>query len=296
MEKKKIMAFVAVAVIVVAAIGIGAYALSKDNDKDSVEVKLLVAASMTDTMNELMDTYVSETGENVSFTASYGSSGTLVTQLDSMPNDGDILLTASLSTMKTADTNGDITEYVYYLINDLVIICLSENADEFEAAFAEEGFAAFADSEIFSSDDTVAFGGAGVPAGTYTRTGLSNTYVDGTALFSGDVKTTEGYSSLIVPQINNCSDVRAVLSAVETGSAVVGVVYATDASISEEEVTVLYTATTAEIGQVIYCLGLVNNTNSSVELEAAEKFYVWLQDSDTAKEILLEYGWTIYSI
>ncbi len=293
MEKKKIIAIVAVLVIVVAAVGIGAYVSTKDK-YDSTEVKLFVAASMTDTMNELMSTYISETGENVTFSASYGSSGTLVTNLYNMPNDADLLLTASLGTMKTADSNGDIQEYVYYLTNKLVIICLAENAEKFEAAFAEEGFAAFADSSIFSSDDVIAFGGAGVPAGNYARTGLSNTYVDGTALFTGDVTTTTGYSDLIIPDINNCSDVRAVLAAVDTGAAVVGVVYATDAAISDEEVTILYTATTAEIGQVIYCLGLVENTNSGAESEAAEKFYEWLQNSDTAKEILVKYGWTIY--
>lgn len=293
MENKKIIAIVVVLVIVVATIGVGAYVATKDKD-ESTEVKLFVAASMTDTMNELMSTYVSETGENVTFSASYGSSGTLVTNLYNMPNDADILLTASLGTMKTADSNGDIKEYAYYLTNELVIICLAENAEDFEEAFAEEGFAAFANDGIFSSSDVVAFGGAGVPAGNYTRTGLSNTYVDGTALFTGDVTKTEGYSDLIVPDINNCSDVRAVLAAVDTGAAVVGVVYATDAAISDEEVTVLYTATTKEIGNVIYCLGLVDNTNSSAEIEAAEKFYEWLQNSDTAKEILVKYGWTIY--
>ncbi len=293
MEKKNMIAVVVALVVVVAAVGVGAYALS-NNDNNKTEVKIFAAASMTDTMNELIATYESDVDTNVTFTASYASSGSLVVSLNNMPNDADILVTASLSSMQTADSNGDITEYVYYLTNDLVIICLAENAELFEEAFAEEGFAAFADSDIFSSDDTVAFGGAGVPAGNYARTALSNTEVDGTPLFEGDVKTEEGYSDLIVPDINNCSSVRTVLSAVETGSAIVGVVYATDKAISDEPLTTLYTATEEEIGEVIYCLGLVDNTNSSEELQAADEFYDWLYTSSAAASILEEYGWTIY--
>lgn len=293
MEKNKMIVIAVIAVILVAAVGVGAYALNEE-DNGTTEVKLMVAASVTDTMEELSVTYISETGANVEFTASYASSGTLVNQLSNMPNNGDVLLTASLGSMTTADNNGNISEYVYYLMNDLVIICLAENASEFEEAFAADGFAVFADDSVFSSSDTVAFGGPGVPAGNYARKALSNTTVDGTALYSGDTTSAEGYSSLIVPQINDCADVRAVLAAVETGTAVAGVVYATDAKISDKDLTVLYTATTAEVGQVIYCLGIVENTNGSAELEAATAFYEWLQNSDTAKGILVKYGWTIY--
>jgi molybdate transport system substrate-binding protein len=82
-------------------------------------------------------------------------------------------------------------------------------------------------------------------------------------------------------------DVRQVLSYVETGNIEAGIVYKTDALVSDK-VEIVATAEPATHTPIIYPVGIIKD---SKQYEAAKEFYKYLQ-SDDALKVFEEYGFT----
>lgn len=82
-------------------------------------------------------------------------------------------------------------------------------------------------------------------------------------------------------------DVRQVLSYVETGNVNAGIVYKTDALVSDK-VEIIDTADADTHTPIIYPVGIVKDTKN---YDAAKEFYTFLQ-SDEALKVFEEYGFT----
>jgi len=90
------------------------------------------------------------------------------------------------------------------------------------------------------------------------------------------------------PKMVFAKDVRQVVSYVETGNVDAGLVYATDAEVSDQ-VQVIATAPAESHSPIVYPIGVVGDSENA---EAAQAFVDFLS-SDTAIEIFEEYGFAM---
>ena len=83
-------------------------------------------------------------------------------------------------------------------------------------------------------------------------------------------------------------DVRQVLSYVETGNIDAGIVYKTDAMISDK-VKIVATANPSTHTPIIYPIGIIKGTK---HYEDAKRFYNYLQSKESMR-VFMDYGFTI---
>src|SRR5699024_2566245 len=102
-----------------------------------------------------------------------------------------------------------------------------------------------------------------VPAGKYGKEALKNM----------------GIWKAVKPDIVYAKDVRQVLSYVETSNADAGLVYKTDAIISDH-VKIVQTAEQDTHSPIVYPVGIINDTDT---YKAAEDFYKYLQSDEALK-------------
>lgn len=238
-------------------------------DAEEVEVIVFAAASMTETLNQIIENY-KEVAPNVTITPSYGSSGDLVKQIKEGA-DCDLFISAGQKQMNQIDSSKDAeggnTDGL-----DIVLQGTRVNLLENKVALAvPEGNKAeinsFEDLAAKLKDGSIvmAMGGADVPVGQYTDKILAYFELDKDALLN-DGKITLG------------DDVKAVTSFVKEAAVDCGVVYATDAFSAGLEVA--DTATKEMCGQVIYPAAIMNTTKAE---EAATAFLAYLQTEDCGK-------------
>jgi len=224
------------------------------------EIMVSAAASLTDALNELKTPFEAD-NPGITLTYTFGSSGKLAQQIgQGAPSD--VFLSASAKDMDgleqkqliAQDTRQDFTR------NELVLIT---------------GAASPAPIDSFEklSDPSLKHIAVGepetVPAGRYAKEVMD-------ALKLGDRLT---------GRLVYGSDVRQVLTFVESGNADVGIVYASDAVISDK-VKVLATAN-PEWHKPIFYPGAV--IAASTDADAAKTFLSYLT-SDKGKAILQKYG------
>jgi molybdate transport system substrate-binding protein len=111
-----------------------------------------------------------------------------------------------------------------------------------------------------------------VPAGKYAQEAL----------------TSMNMFDALQPKMVFAKDVRQVLSYVETGNVDAGLVYATDARVSDQ-VQVIATAPADSHSPIVYPVGVVADSENA---EAAQAFVDFLS-SDTATDIFEEYGFAM---
>ncbi|MCM3763190.1 molybdate ABC transporter substrate-binding protein [Alkalihalobacillus oceani] len=223
---------------------------------EEVELHIMTAASMTDAMNELKQMYERE-HEHLTLVPNYGSSGTLKSQIiQGAP--ADLFLSAAVRWMDELEEEGVITQRADLLRNELVLVT-AEDSDlavtQFEDLLQEEVY-----QLAIGEPDTV-------PAGEYARQVLEELGI---------------YEELSDKLIHG-SDVRQVLTYVETGNVDAGLVYQTDAILSDQ-VKIVAEAETEE--PIIYPVGLLEGTDHP---EEAARFYQWLQ-TDEVLEVFKKYG------
>lgn len=233
-----------------------------DNREQKVELTVLAAASLTDVCNEMKEAYESQ-HENVTLTFSYGGSGALQTQIEEgVP--ADVFISAATKQMTALDEEGlmDSGSIVNLLENKVVLIVPKDST---------AGITSFEDVVT----DKVAVIGLGepgsVPVGQYSE----------------EIFTTLGILDEVKAKANYGSDVRTVLSWVETGAVDCGIVYATDAYTSDL-ITIVCEAPKDSCKQVIYPAGVVKASGNS---KAAAEFVDYLQ-SDEAMELFEKYGFS----
>ncbi|MCM3712749.1 molybdate ABC transporter substrate-binding protein [Alkalihalobacillus oceani] len=225
---------------------------------EEVELHIMTAASMTDAMNELKQMYEGA-HEHVTLVPNYGSSGTLKSQI-AQGAPADVFLSAAVRWIDELEEEGEIAQRADLLRNELVLVT-AEDSDlavtQFEDLLQEE-----VHQVAIGEPETV-------PAGEYARQVLEELGI---------------YEELSDKLIHG-SDVRQVLTYVETGNVDAGMVYQTDAILSDQ-VKIVAEAETAE--PIMYPVGLLEGADHP---EEAERFYQWLQ-TEEALAIFEKYGFT----
>jgi molybdate transport system substrate-binding protein len=178
----------------------------------STPVTVLAAASLTDALTAIGDAYKRETGHDVKF--SFASSSTLAKQVEAGAP-ADVFVSANEKLMgELAGMNLIKPETrVSPIGNDLVIIAPKDSPLTTVTPDASLDLAA-----ILGPDGRIAVGDPEhVPAGQYAKQAL----------------TKLGLWEKAEPKLAPAADVRAALALVERGETPIGIVYGTDAAISQ---------------------------------------------------------------
>lgn len=222
-------------------------------------VTVSAAASLTDVLNELAETFQAEYPDaEISFT--FGGSGALQAQIEEGAP-ADLFFSAAESNMDALEEQGliDVNTRKDVLENKIVLI----------ASQGESEITSFTD--ILDSDPTIALGETqSVPAGKYAK-----------EIFMG-----LGIWEEVAEHAVFAGNVREVLTWVESGEADCGVVYATDAMTSD---MVRVVCEAPENGpQVLYPAAVIQDCANP---EGAQAFLNFLT-SEEAGEVFASYGFT----
>lgn len=256
MKIKQLFIMVIAMVIVVGCSGNGV----KKTDVDEVELMISAAASLTDALTDLKNTYEAE-HDNVSISFNFGSSGKLATQIE-QGAPSDIFLSASSKDMDKVDSLGliDKSTRVDFTKNALVLIANNDSQMTIRS-FKEIDPATISHLAVGVPES--------VPVGRYTK----------------EVFEHLGLWEPLQSKLVMGSDVRQVLTHVEMGNADLGVVYSSDAFISDK-VKILAESDPAWHTQIVYPGAIVKNTNHQ---QAAQDFLDFLI-SEKGQTVFEEYG------
>ncbi len=231
-----------------------------DQPAGKKNLTILAAASLTDVCGELETMYEKE-HPDTELTFSYGSSGALQTQIEEGAP-ADIFFSASTKQMDALNDEGlmDSDSITELLENKIVMIVPKES---------DKGISSFEDA----ATDKVSIIGLGdpesVPAGQYAE----------------EVFRMIGMLNAVKAKANYGSDVRTVLTWVESGEVDCGVVYKTDA-LTSDKVELVAEAPEGSCKKVIYPVGIVKATGNA---EAAGELLDFFK-SDEAKKVFEKYG------
>ena len=228
----------------------------------NVELIVFAAASLTETLTAIGETYSAEHPE-VTFRFNFDSSGTLKTQIQEGA-DCDLFISAGqkqmnqLDSTASADVNTEGLDFVdsdsrVDLLENKVVLCVPENGDK-----GIDSFDSLAE-HLKAEDILFCMGNSDVPVGQYTQKILAYYQLDETALAAAGV-------------ITYGSNVKEVTTQVTEGSVDAGVVYCTDAY--SAGLTPVDEATKEMCGQVIYPAAVLK---AAPNAETAKEFLAYLQ-------------------
>lgn len=220
-----------------------------------------VAASLTDCMNEMAEVFARD-HSNITLQFNYGASGTLQKQIE-QGAPVDLFFSAGMKQMNALKDAGLLDEESIQevLNNRLALIISKENQKEIK-------FNDLTNKEI----QKIAVGEPeSVPVGQYTMQVFDSLQI----------------TDKLQPKLVYAKDVREVLTWVETGNADAGIVYETDAKISDK-VRICDLADESMHDAIIYPLAIVKATKHQ---KSAEEFEAFLT-SQEAKAIFEKYGFT----
>ena len=230
---KKLLAAAVAALFALSLAGCGTPAASASTAETAgqpVELVVFAAASLTETLTQIADTYEAA-HPGVTLTFNFDSSGTLKTQVE----EGaacDVFLSAAEKQLDQLEELGLVNAATRRdLLENRVTLCVPEGNPA-----AIQGFDDLA-GRLAAGDILLAMGNSDVPVGQYTQKFFAHYGLDEGALASAGVLT---YGT----------NVKEVTAQVAQGSVDCGIVYATDAY--SAGLTVVDTATAELCGQVLY--------------------------------------------
>lgn len=228
--------------------------------EEEVELLIAAAASLTDALTELKDTYESE-HEQVTITFNFGSSGKLASQIK-QGAPVDVFLSASVKDMDGLESDALLLDSTRmdFAENALVLI---GHKDTSLRVSSFEGIGNASITEIVMGEPE------SVPVGRYTK----------------DVLEHLDLWDALQNKLVMGSDVRQVLTHVELGNADLGVVYASDAFISDK-VKVLAEADSSWHAPIVYPGAVVKSTKHESEAKA----FLTFLNSEEGKKVLEAYG------
>ena len=253
-----------------------AAASSEAASGESVELIVFAAASLTETLNAIAETYSAE-NPGVTFSFNFDSSGTLKTQIQEGA-DCDLFISAGqkqmnqLDSTASAEVNTEGLDFVdaesrVDLLENKVVLCVPEGSDK-----GIDSFDALAE-HLKAQDILFCMGNSDVPVGQYTQKILAYYDLDEAALAAAGV-------------ITYGSNVKEVTTQVSEASVDAGVVYCTDAY--SAGLTPVDEATKEMCGQVIYPAAVMKN---ALHAEAAKEFLAYLR-TDKAATVFESVGFT----
>ena len=233
---------------------------------EPVELYVFAAASMTETLDEIIELY-KDTAPNVTIVPTYDSSGTLLDQIQ-QGAECDLFISAGQSQMNTLDEENALLEGSRLdLLENKVTLSVPEGNPA-----GIESFDQLAE-KLKSGDVFLAIGDSSVPVGQYTQKILAYFGLDEASLNDAGVLT---YGS----------NVKEVVTQVAEGTVDCGIIYGTDAF--SAGLTVVDTATAEMCGQVIYPAAALN---ISKHQEDAQDFLYYLR-TPAAGDVLEAVGFT----
>ena len=253
-----------------------AAASSEAASGESVELIVFAAASLTETLNAIAETYSAE-NPGVTFSFNFDSSGTLKTQIQEGA-DCDLFISAGqkqmnqLDSSASAEVNTEVLDFVdaesrVELLENKVVLCVPEGSNK-----GIDSFDSLAE-HLKAEDILFCMGNSDVPVGQYTQKILAYYQLDEAALAAAGV-------------ITYGSNVKEVTTQVTEGSVDAGVVYCTDAY--SAGLTPVDEATKEMCGQVIYPAAVMKN---ALHAEAAKEFLAYLR-TDKAATVFESVGFT----
>ena len=253
-----------------------AAASSEAASGESMELIVFAAASLTETLNAIAETYSAE-NPGVTFSFNFDSSGTLKTQIQEGA-DCDLFISAGqkqmnqLDSTASAEVNTEGLDFVdaesrVDLLENKVVLCVPEGSDK-----GIDSFDSLAE-HLKAEDILFCMGNSDVPVGQYTQKILAYYDLDEAALAAAGV-------------ITYGSNVKEVTTQISEGSVDAGVVYCTDAY--SAGLTPVDEATAEMCGQVIYPAAVLK---AAPNAEAAKEFLAYLQ-TDRAATVFEGVGFT----
>lgn len=228
------------------------------------EVVVFAAASMTETLNQIKETY--EKDHNVTLTFNFDSSGTLKTQIQEGA-DCDLFISAGQKQMHQLDITADKevnTEGLDFVASDSRVNLLENKVVLVVPEGNPKGIEGFDDlaARLAEGSILMAMGNSDVPVGQYTQKILNFYGLDEEALAKSGV-------------ITYGSNVKEVTTQVSEGSVDCGIVYCTDAF--SARLTVIDSASKDMCGQVIYPAAVLKTAKNP---DAAKAFLDYLTGSE----------------
>jgi len=228
-----------------------------------VELNVSAAASLTDALKAINDTYM-QSHKNVTVVSNFAASGTLQKQIE-QGAPADVFISAGAKQMQALQDGGLLLDETRTnLLNNKVVLVVPTNST-----------LTISDFKGLLNDNVkkIAIGDPeSVPAGTYGKQAFEQL----------------GIWEQVQPKIVLCSDVRQVLSYVESGNVDAGIVYATDAAITDS--VKIAADTPAEVNaKIVYPIAVIKASKNAA---AAKAYLAFLSGSD-AKAIFEKYGFIL---
>ncbi len=225
------------------------------------KVYVFAAASTTNAVKELIDSYKQESGSSAEFLTSFASSSTLARQIDAGA-DANIFISANVKWYKWLDEKRLVEAGSNSLMasNALVVIAGPSSTAKMDdinqlSGLLGKGYLAMGDASH-------------VPAGMYAKEALTH----------------YGLWESLSKQLAQYPDVRKALNAVDTEQADFGIVYKTDAMQSKES-HIVYTFAAESHTPVEYPICAVKG-----KLNAEAKAFLSFMQTAKAKTVLEKYG------
>lgn len=256
---KKWVALFSIAVVLLAA---GCGKQEETQATPSAEMTVFAAASLTDVMQELAETYEAD-HPGVKIIFNFASSGALQTQIE-QGAPCDLFASAGKKQVDTLVEKGFIEPESVQLFAYNRLVAVTPKDSPVKAESLED----LLQPEIRQ----IGIGDPGsVPAGQYSM----------------EVLTNRELADELQDKLVYANNVRQVLQYVEQGEVELGFVYATDAAMSEG-VTVSFTVPEADHQPITYPICVMKE---SAQGELAAEFAQWVL-SEAGQKVLEEYGFT----
>ncbi len=236
-------------------------AVNPGNSSATTELTVSAATSLKDAMAAIKPLYQAENSD-VKIIYNLASSGSLQQQIE-QGAPVDVFISAAPKQMNALEEKGLLLEGTRTDLLQNKMVLIVPNNDTSITSFKDlsgEKVDKFAMGEPES-----------VPAGKYAR----------------EVLTSEGIFDSLQPKIVYAKDVRQVLSYVATGNTNAGIVYSSDAQISDS-VKIVETASEDSYSPVIYPIAVLKESKHP---DAAQAFVEFLSSS-IAQPVFEQYGFT----